>query len=365
MPRLPAGQDLFPDQGLAAFGSCCGEWLHHPPPARLNAHDHSLNACSMQRSPAGTPHRAALSPVAVDPCSVVCPLATTNRWLPASPPAPQPSRWPHPPGQGVACPASGAEDCKLYLAVLSAGSLAAGASRLGMLSTVMCPPLHQPGPPSGLAPCMPYWAAGAHAGGGQAASGRAAALPKRPAGLRHHCKVNRRCTADWFRQAGLLEDSTTCILRSHGLTKFCRLAGIAALGCCHNSPPPLVTCLAGRRQEGVAALWTGIGPNIARNVAVSTSALASYDQVGLEGVTRGLSLCMPSCLELGRHTPASCAPGIPGCGACRRKRMPWRAQAEDPFAVHIPSHTPARSRRRSLKWVRSTAHQWRCSPARR
>lgn len=36
---------------------------------------------------------------------------------------------------------------------------------------------------------------------------------------------------------------------------------------------------AGRRQEGVAALWTGVGPNIVRNVAVSTSALASYDQI--------------------------------------------------------------------------------------
>ena len=49
----------------------------------------------------------------------------------------------------------------------------------------------------------------------------------------------------------------------------------------------------------MAALWTGIGPNIARNVAVSTSALASYDQVGLEGVTRGLSLCTMYAVMLG------------------------------------------------------------------
>eukprot|EP00887_Chlorella_sp_A99_P006288 scaffold3.g6288.t1 len=33
------------------------------------------------------------------------------------------------------------------------------------------------------------------------------------------------------------------------------------------------------REEGVAALWTGLGPNVARNVAVSTAALASYDQI--------------------------------------------------------------------------------------
>lgn len=35
----------------------------------------------------------------------------------------------------------------------------------------------------------------------------------------------------------------------------------------------------GCRQEGVRALWTGLGPNIARNAIVSASALASYDQV--------------------------------------------------------------------------------------
>ena len=32
-------------------------------------------------------------------------------------------------------------------------------------------------------------------------------------------------------------------------------------------------------QEGVGALWTGIGPNIARNAIINAAELASYDQV--------------------------------------------------------------------------------------
>lgn len=33
------------------------------------------------------------------------------------------------------------------------------------------------------------------------------------------------------------------------------------------------------QQEGVAALWTGLGPNIARNAIINAAELASYDQV--------------------------------------------------------------------------------------
>ncbi|KAF6142518.1 hypothetical protein GIB67_039482 [Kingdonia uniflora] len=33
------------------------------------------------------------------------------------------------------------------------------------------------------------------------------------------------------------------------------------------------------KQEGVRALWTGIGPNIARNAIINAAELASYDQV--------------------------------------------------------------------------------------
>ncbi|XP_034222125.1 mitochondrial uncoupling protein 2 isoform X2 [Prunus dulcis] len=33
------------------------------------------------------------------------------------------------------------------------------------------------------------------------------------------------------------------------------------------------------RQEGVGALWTGLGPNVARNAIINAAELASYDQV--------------------------------------------------------------------------------------
>lgn len=32
-------------------------------------------------------------------------------------------------------------------------------------------------------------------------------------------------------------------------------------------------------QEGIGALWTGLGPNIARNAIINAAELASYDQV--------------------------------------------------------------------------------------
>lgn len=90
-----------------------------------------------------------------------------------------------------------------------------------------------------LAPPMSHWVAGAHAGRGQAAPGRAAALPQRPAGLRHHCKASRSYTADCPGKLASL-DSAACIQRSHALTKLCSVACTAALGC-HNSPPLLAT----------------------------------------------------------------------------------------------------------------------------
>ncbi len=34
-----------------------------------------------------------------------------------------------------------------------------------------------------------------------------------------------------------------------------------------------------RREEGVAGLWTGVGPNIARNAIINAVELASYDTV--------------------------------------------------------------------------------------
>ena len=44
------------------------------------------------------------------------------------------------------------------------------------------------------------------------------------------------------------------------------------------------------RQEGVAGLWKGIGPNVARNAIVNAAELASFDQVCL-------SLCISSVLS--------------------------------------------------------------------
>ena len=33
------------------------------------------------------------------------------------------------------------------------------------------------------------------------------------------------------------------------------------------------------RQEGIAGLWKGLGPNIARNALINAAELASYDQI--------------------------------------------------------------------------------------
>ena len=32
-------------------------------------------------------------------------------------------------------------------------------------------------------------------------------------------------------------------------------------------------------SEGVAALWTGLGPNVARNAIINAAELASYDHI--------------------------------------------------------------------------------------
>ena len=41
----------------------------------------------------------------------------------------------------------------------------------------------------------------------------------------------------------------------------------------------LISSLPPHRQEGVAALWTGLGPNVARNAIINAVELASYDEV--------------------------------------------------------------------------------------
>lgn len=33
------------------------------------------------------------------------------------------------------------------------------------------------------------------------------------------------------------------------------------------------------KKEGITGLWTGLGPNVARNAIINAAELASYDQV--------------------------------------------------------------------------------------
>lgn len=42
------------------------------------------------------------------------------------------------------------------------------------------------------------------------------------------------------------------------------------------TPPPIPSSAL---AEGVGALWTGLGPNIARNAIINAAELASYDQI--------------------------------------------------------------------------------------
>lgn len=42
------------------------------------------------------------------------------------------------------------------------------------------------------------------------------------------------------------------------------------------------------REEGVASLWTGLGPNIARNALINAAELASYDQIKQSILASGL-----------------------------------------------------------------------------
>ncbi len=41
----------------------------------------------------------------------------------------------------------------------------------------------------------------------------------------------------------------------------------------------MLLCCPSPRQEGIAGLWKGLGPNVARNAIINAAELASYDQV--------------------------------------------------------------------------------------
>jgi solute carrier family 25 uncoupling protein 8/9 len=55
------------------------------------------------------------------------------------------------------------------------------------------------------------------------------------------------------------------------------------------------------RQEGFAALWTGIGPNVARNAIINAAELASYDQVK-QVPSLFLAVTVPSISQFARVT---------------------------------------------------------------
>lgn len=48
--------------------------------------------------------------------------------------------------------------------------------------------------------------------------------------------------------------------------------------------PPAALC----REEGVAGLWKGLGPNIARNAIINAAELASYDQIKQSMLASGM-----------------------------------------------------------------------------
>lgn len=50
--------------------------------------------------------------------------------------------------------------------------------------------------------------------------------------------------------------------------------------CC--ASPPLCC-----REEGLAGLWKGLGPNIARNAIINAAELASYDQIKVSLLATG------------------------------------------------------------------------------
>ena len=53
------------------------------------------------------------------------------------------------------------------------------------------------------------------------------------------------------------------------------------------------------KQEGVAALWTGLGPNVARNAIINAAELASYDQIKQSLLAAGLEDGIPCHLASG------------------------------------------------------------------
>ena len=82
------------------------------------------------------------------------------------------------------------------------------------------------------------------------------------------------------------------------------------------------------RQEGVRALWTGLGPNVVRNSVMNAAELASYDQIKESLLATGLFVDDVKChiaSGLGAGFVATCI-GSPGTDrrAVRAARSPGR-----------------------------------------
>lgn len=54
-------------------------------------------------------------------------------------------------------------------------------------------------------------------------------------------------------------------------------------------------------QEGFSALWTGVGPNIARNAIVNAAELASYDQIKQVGGDTQCTMYTHMCIHVYTH----------------------------------------------------------------
>jgi len=52
-------------------------------------------------------------------------------------------------------------------------------------------------------------------------------------------------------------------------------------------------------QEGFTKLWTGLGPNVARNAIINAAELASYDQVKQVRCTFNLSYLLSLLIQIG------------------------------------------------------------------
>lgn len=50
------------------------------------------------------------------------------------------------------------------------------------------------------------------------------------------------------------------------------------------------------QQEGVIGLWTGYGPNLARNCVVNATELVAYDQVSKQSLRKNTVSSLPLCM---------------------------------------------------------------------